>query len=177
MSAASRKEDSTMASITSQGEVSLVRLYVLRTTYVLLVVGLGASNLPDLISHEPTARGVIPSMLGGIWLVAFLGIRYPLQMLPAAAVRARLENDMADRLWAAPKAFGPDPRDLCRGFRGDHGRRDSDAARDPMGIHLASLCHATRRTLASRSRKSDCSRTGQAVGCCRLRKWPSVGRE
>jgi len=71
-----------MASITSRGEVSLVRLYVLRTTYVLLVVGLGASNLPDLISHEPTARGVIPSMLGGIWLVAFLGIRYPLQMLP-----------------------------------------------------------------------------------------------
>ena len=71
-----------MASTVAQSEVSLVRLYVLRTTYLVLVVGLGASNLPELISHEPTARGVIPSVLGGIWLVAFSGIRYPLQMVP-----------------------------------------------------------------------------------------------
>jgi hypothetical protein len=71
-----------MASAVAQSEVSLVRLYVLRATYLVLVIGLGASILPELISHEPTARGVIPSMLGGIWLVAFLGIRYPLQMLP-----------------------------------------------------------------------------------------------
>jgi hypothetical protein len=64
------------------GEVSLVRLYVLRATYLLLVVGVGAMILPPLISHEPMARGVIPSLLGALWLLAFVGLKYPLQMLP-----------------------------------------------------------------------------------------------
>lgn len=64
------------------GEVSLLRLYVLRATYLLLVVGLGLMILPALIGHEPMARGVIPSLLGGVWLLAILGLRYPLQMLP-----------------------------------------------------------------------------------------------
>lgn len=62
--------------------VSLLRLYVLRATYLLLVVGVGAMILPPLLSHEPMARGVIPSLLGALWLLAFLGLRHPLQMLP-----------------------------------------------------------------------------------------------
>jgi hypothetical protein len=66
----------------SEDEVSLVRLYVLRAAYLLLVVGLGAMILPPLVSHELMARGVIPSLLGAVWLLAFLGLRYPLQMLP-----------------------------------------------------------------------------------------------
>jgi hypothetical protein len=41
----------------AEGEVSLVRLYVLRATYLLLVVGLGAMILPSLLRHEPLARG------------------------------------------------------------------------------------------------------------------------
>ena len=65
-----------------EDDVSRARLYVLRATYLLLIVGLGAMNLPELISHEPTARGVIPSLLGGIWLLAFLGFKSPLKMLP-----------------------------------------------------------------------------------------------
>lgn len=67
---------------TVENGVSLARLYVLRATYLLLIVGLGAINLPELISHEPAARGVIPSLLGAVWLLAFIGLRYPLQMLP-----------------------------------------------------------------------------------------------
>ena len=35
-----------------------------------------------LVSHAPMARGVIPSLLGAVWLLAFVGLRYPLQMLP-----------------------------------------------------------------------------------------------
>ena len=66
----------------AESEVSLVRLYVLRATYLLLVVGLGLTIVPALITHEPTTRGVIPSLLGGVWLLAFLGLRYPVQMLP-----------------------------------------------------------------------------------------------
>jgi hypothetical protein len=67
---------------TAIGEVSLLRLYVLRATYALLVVGVGAMILPPLLSHEPAARGVISSLLGAVWVLAFLGLRYPLQMLP-----------------------------------------------------------------------------------------------
>ncbi len=63
-------------------EVSLFRLYVLRAAYLLLVIGLGAMVVPQLVSHELTSRGVIPSLLGGVWVLAFLGLRYPLQMLP-----------------------------------------------------------------------------------------------
>lgn len=66
----------------TEGEVSLARLYVLRATYLLLVVGLGALIVPPLINHAPMGRGVIPSLLGGVWLLAFIGLKYPLQMLP-----------------------------------------------------------------------------------------------
>jgi hypothetical protein len=66
----------------TEDEASLVRLYVLRATYLLLVVGLGATIVPPLINHAPMARGVIPSLLGGVWLLAFIGLKYPLPMLP-----------------------------------------------------------------------------------------------
>lgn len=66
----------------SEDEVSLLRLYVLRAAYLLLVVGVGAMVLPAILSHEPTARGVIPSLLCGVWLLAFVGLRHPLAMLP-----------------------------------------------------------------------------------------------
>lgn len=65
-----------------ESEVSLVRLYVLRAMYLVLVIGLGAMIVPEILSHEPASRGVIPSLLGAVWLLAFLGLRYPLQMLP-----------------------------------------------------------------------------------------------
>lgn len=73
---------SSTASGTANDEVSLIRLYVLRATYLLLVVGLGAMIVSVVISHEPAARGVIPSLLCGVWLLAFLGLEYPLRMLP-----------------------------------------------------------------------------------------------
>jgi hypothetical protein len=63
-------------------QVSLVRLYVLRATYLLLVVGLGFMIVPQIVSHELTSRGVIAALLGGIWVLAFIGIKYPLEMLP-----------------------------------------------------------------------------------------------
>lgn len=63
-------------------EVSLIRLYVLRATYLLLVVGLGGLIVPDLINHPLISRGVIPSLLGAVWLLALVGLKYPLEMLP-----------------------------------------------------------------------------------------------
>src|SRR5476649_285304 len=73
---------STAAPEAVESEVSLARLYVLRATYLLLVVGLGAMILPPLLSHAPMARGVIPSLLGAVWVLAFVGLKYPLEMLP-----------------------------------------------------------------------------------------------
>jgi hypothetical protein len=73
---------STSSSSSDDDDVSRLRLYVLRAAYLLLVVGLGLMILPVLISHEPMARGVIPSLLAGVWLLAVVGLRYPLQMLP-----------------------------------------------------------------------------------------------
>jgi hypothetical protein len=63
-------------------EVSLIRLYVLRAMYLMLVIGLGATIVPVVVGHPLADRGVIASLLCAIWLLAFLGLRYPLQMLP-----------------------------------------------------------------------------------------------
>ena len=65
-----------------ESEVSLSRLYALRAMYLLLVIGGAIVFLPQSVGHEPTARGVIPSMLAGVWVLACFGLRYPLQMLP-----------------------------------------------------------------------------------------------
>ena len=77
---------STAASVRSPpaagGEVSLVRLYLLRAMYLVLVIGLGAMIVPEIVSHPLASRGVIASLLGAVWLLAFLGLRYPLEMLP-----------------------------------------------------------------------------------------------
>lgn len=66
----------------AKGEVSLFRLYVLRAMYLVLVVGLGGLIVPEILSHELTSRGVIASLLGAAWALAFLDLRYPLKMLP-----------------------------------------------------------------------------------------------
>ena len=70
------------AQINVNDDVSLVRIYVLRATYLLIVIGLGALIVPEIVSHSISSRGVIPSLLGGVWLLAFVGLKYPLQMLP-----------------------------------------------------------------------------------------------
>jgi hypothetical protein len=63
-------------------EVSLLRLYVMRAMYLVLVVGIGMLVVPDLLSHPASANGVTPCLLGGVALLSLIGIRYPLQMVP-----------------------------------------------------------------------------------------------
>lgn len=66
-------------------EVSIARLHVLRATYLLLVAGLGSMIWPLILTHPRAPehlRGVTWSLLGALSLLAVLGIRYPLQMLP-----------------------------------------------------------------------------------------------
>ena len=65
-----------------ESEISITRLYLLRAMYLLIVIGGGIAFLPQLFGHEPTARGVIPSLLAGVWVLACFGLRYPVQMIP-----------------------------------------------------------------------------------------------
>ena len=66
-------------------EISTFRLYLLRAGYLLIALGLaimifpGIINPPENLSHM---SAVVRSMLGAVGLLAFLGIRYPLKMLP-----------------------------------------------------------------------------------------------
>ena len=66
-------------------EVSTLRLYIMRALYLLMFVGQGALQWPVLINRGADVtfwHGVGAAMLGAMALVAALGIRYPLQMLP-----------------------------------------------------------------------------------------------
>ena len=65
--------------------VSRLQLHLLRAMYLVIVVGLGLTAWPDIIA--PAARAadsysVILAFLGALSLLALLGLRYPLQLLP-----------------------------------------------------------------------------------------------
>ena len=67
-------------------EVSLPRLYALRAAYLIIAVGLALVKWPSLINHPqpwPLFEGVETCMLVALSLLWFLGVRYPLQLLPA----------------------------------------------------------------------------------------------
>jgi len=64
--------------------VSTFRLYVLRATYFVMFIGLAVYVWPGIIHHGELgpAQGVVRSFLGAVAVLALLGIRYPLQLLP-----------------------------------------------------------------------------------------------
>lgn len=65
-------------------EISTFRLYVLRAMYIFTVVGLAIEKLPALLHPASLSPGdsVILSVLGATALLAVVGIRYPIKMLP-----------------------------------------------------------------------------------------------
>ena len=66
-------------------EVSTLRLYVLRGMYLLIAVGLGIGTWPALLFPPEQLSHVVSqfrSILCAVSLLALLGIRYPLKMLP-----------------------------------------------------------------------------------------------
>ena len=63
----------------------LIRLYTLRICYLILAVGLGLVIWPSVVSHTSDfaiRNGAQMSLLAGIGLVALLGLRYPVKMIP-----------------------------------------------------------------------------------------------
>lgn len=66
-------------------QVSLVRLYALRAAYALMGFGIAFNFWPRVFSHAPgwpLMDGVVVCMLTALSLLALLGLRNPLQMLP-----------------------------------------------------------------------------------------------
>ena len=66
-------------------EVSTFRLYLLRAMYVFMFVGLAIVKWPGIFNPPPglsNTGSVVGSVLLAISLLAVLGIRYPLKMLP-----------------------------------------------------------------------------------------------
>ena len=66
-------------------EVSIFRLYLLRATYLLIALGLALMIWPGLIHHTNAwalENGDAAGLLAGVQVLALLGIRYPLKMLP-----------------------------------------------------------------------------------------------
>ena len=66
-------------------DVSTVRLYALRALYALIAVGLGITIWPGILAPPDDLShmaSVVRSVLGAVALLALLGLRYPLKMLP-----------------------------------------------------------------------------------------------
>ena len=66
-------------------QLSTVRLYLLRAMYLLMAVGLGLTVWPLIVAPSDLSAGpktVIRALLGALGLLALLGIRYPVRMLP-----------------------------------------------------------------------------------------------
>src|ERR671932_1771929 len=69
----------------SASEVSTFRLNLLRAMYAFMFVGLALTRWPGILNPPAgisNASTVVGSVLGAISLLALLGIRYPLKMLP-----------------------------------------------------------------------------------------------
>jgi hypothetical protein len=66
-------------------EISTLRLNLLRAMYAFIALGLAFTRWPELInppSDTAYLDNVVASMLAAVSLLALVGIRYPLQMLP-----------------------------------------------------------------------------------------------
>ena len=66
-------------------EVSALRLWIMRAMYLVMAAGIGLTIWPLIISHGPEAprmTGVAWALLGTIGLLALVGLRHPLRMLP-----------------------------------------------------------------------------------------------
>ncbi|SRR5579859_74997 len=66
-------------------ELSVPRLYALRFFYLVVAVGLAIVVWPNVVSHDIgplTGAATANSLLAAIGLLALLGLRHPVKMLP-----------------------------------------------------------------------------------------------
>ena len=63
-------------------EVSPARLKLLRATFLLCAIAGFLLVLPGVIRPDVAVRGMQESMIAGLWVTGFLGLRYPVRMVP-----------------------------------------------------------------------------------------------
>lgn len=69
----------------ADGDLPAWRLNALRAAYLLIIVGLGVQVWPGIVLRHSSwelMEGVVQCMLGALSLLALLGLRHPLRMLP-----------------------------------------------------------------------------------------------
>jgi hypothetical protein len=106
----------------SSGQASMLRLYLMRTVYLLTFVGVGMDVWPALINHgkpwDPM-YGVAFSFWGAYSALMALGVRYPLAMLPLLILQLFYKSvwllAVALPLWSAGQ-FGPVASELTKVF-------------------------------------------------------------
>lgn len=78
---------------TAGPDLSLARLHAMRGGYLLMGVGLALVKWPKLPSAHnlPVYEGVTLCLLTAMSLLAFLGLRYPVKMLPVLLFEAPME--------------------------------------------------------------------------------------
>jgi hypothetical protein len=67
------------------GELPLWRLHAMRAGYALMGIGLALVKWPLVINYDqsfPLYEGVVAVLLTAMSLLAFLGLRYPVRLLP-----------------------------------------------------------------------------------------------
>jgi hypothetical protein len=70
---------------TPRGGLSLPRLYLLRFGYLFMGGGLAVFKWPSFVAHHgswPLYQGIIECILLAMSILALLGLRYPVKMLP-----------------------------------------------------------------------------------------------
>jgi len=73
-----------LAAPTTGTELSLIQLHLMRAGYLLMVAGLALKKWPLLPDAHtmPLYEGVAVCILVAVSLLAFLGLRYPVKLLP-----------------------------------------------------------------------------------------------
>jgi len=102
------------------GEVTLLRLYVMRAFYLLILFGVGSMALPALTG--PTPLDPLDAVAFGFWgalaLLAAVGLRYPLRMVPLIMVQLVYKTiwllAVAVPLWRAGAPFDPETAGFTR---------------------------------------------------------------
>ena len=71
-------------STTAGATLSVRRMNLMRVGYAVMVVGLAATKWPVMpnAASLPVYEGVVAAMLTAMSLLAFLGLRYPVKLLP-----------------------------------------------------------------------------------------------
>jgi hypothetical protein len=101
--------------------VSLLRLYVMRIFYLLILLMVGSMALPGLTDTSvpiTPMRGVALSFWAALAVLAALGIRYPIQMIPILLIQMLYKSiwllAVALPLWRAGTPFNADTSEFAR---------------------------------------------------------------